>query len=407
MTRTPVRKDGDIHVLIAGGGVAGLEAALALRALGNGVFDIEIVAPEHHFFYRPLAVAVPFDVGRVYRWELSDLARAAGAHFTPGALEALDTDAHRALLGDGRSIAYDIAVLACGARAEPAINGAFTFRGPADTESFRTLLDEFKTGHGRRLVFAVPSGIVWPLPLYELALMSAHELREEAVTAEITLVTSEPAPLALFGDRASEVVSAALAESRITLRPRTYAAEVTEHALSCVPAGEIEADRVVALPRLKGPLLDGVPKDPQGFIPTDALGRVRGTVDVYAAGDITTFPIKQGGLAAQQADVVAEAVAAAAGNLPEPAPFRPLLSALLLTGGRPIFLRIELGGGRGDTSTTSEEPLWWPPGKIVGHHLAPFLADRGLIEFPRKLTEEDVLRIEVDAADLHELIWRE
>jgi sulfide:quinone oxidoreductase len=407
MTRTATQRSGDVHVLIAGGGVAGVEAALALRALGDGLFDVEIVAPEHHFFYRPLAVAVPFDVGRVYRWELSDLARAAGAHFTPGALDALDTEAHVAYLGNGRRVEYDVAILTCGARSEPAIPGAFTFRGPADTESFRSLIDECKTGGARRLVFAVPSGIVWPLPLYELALMTAHELEEEAVPAEVTLVTSEPAPLALFGEHASEAVAAALAERRITVHARTYAAEVAGNALTCVPSGEIEADRVVALPRLKGPLLDGIPKDRDGFVPTDAHGRVRGTSDLYAAGDITTFPIKQGGLAAQQADAVAEAIAADAGVLPEAAPFRPVLRALLLTGSRPIFLRIELRGGRGETSSASDEPLWWPPGKIVGRHLAPFLAGRGLLEFPRKLSEEDVVRIEVDAADWHESLWRE
>src|ERR671910_2275398 len=144
MTRTAAPRSGGIHVLIAGGGVAGLEAALALHELGDGLFDVELVAPEHHFFYRPLAVAVPFDVGRVYRWELADLARAASAHFTPGALDSIDPDAHMAHLGDGRSLEYDIAVLACGARPETAVPGAFTFRGPADAERFRKLVDDFK-----------------------------------------------------------------------------------------------------------------------------------------------------------------------------------------------------------------------------------------------------------------------
>src|ERR687897_3729923 len=106
MTRTAAPRSGGIHVLIAGGGVAALEAALALRELGEGLFDVELVAPEHHFFYRPLAVAVPFDVGRVYRWELADLARAASATFTPGAVESVDADAHTVLLGDGRQLHY-------------------------------------------------------------------------------------------------------------------------------------------------------------------------------------------------------------------------------------------------------------------------------------------------------------
>ena len=53
---------------------------------------------------------------------------------------------------------------------------------------------------------------------------------------------------------------------------------------------------------------------------------------VFAAGDATTFPIKQGGLAAQQADAVAEMVACAAGADIRPQPFRPILRGTLLTG---------------------------------------------------------------------------
>ena len=94
--------------------------------------------------------------------------------------------------------------------------------------------------------------------------------------------------------------------------------------------------------------------------------------DVYAAGDITTFPVKQGGIAAQQADAAAEAIAAAAGADVDPAPFQPVLRGLLLTGGEPRYLRSELAAGR--DLVGEPEPLWWPPAKIVGRYLAPFLA---------------------------------
>jgi sulfide:quinone oxidoreductase len=237
--------------------------------------------------------------------------------------------------------------------------------------------------------------------------MSALELEEEETEAEIALATSEPAPLALFGEKATAAMGAALADRHIDVHARTYAGEVTSEGLSCASGGTIAADRVVALPRFRGPLLSGVPTDRNGFVPTDPHGRVRGAGNLYAAGDITDFPIKQGGLATQQADAVADAIAADAGAIDAASPFRPVLQALVLTGGRPIFLRVDLGGGRGETSIASDEPLWWPPGKIVGRHLAPFLADAGLMEFPRRFEEDDVLRIDVDAADWHQSLWRE
>jgi sulfide:quinone oxidoreductase len=129
-------------------------------------------------------------------------------------------------------------------------------------------------------------------------------------------------------------------------------------------------DRVVALPRLEG-YDSGVPHDAQGFIPTDEYGRVPGLDDVYAAGDLTSFPVKQGGIATQQADAAAAAIAVQTGAKVEPIPFRPVLRGQFLTGFFPRYLRADPDAR---TSTVSTEPLWWPPAKIVGQHLAPFLA---------------------------------
>jgi sulfide:quinone oxidoreductase len=67
------------HVVIAGGGVAGLELALALRALAEERVSVEVVAPEKEFTYRPLAVVEPFRAGEVASFPLRALVRAAGA----------------------------------------------------------------------------------------------------------------------------------------------------------------------------------------------------------------------------------------------------------------------------------------------------------------------------------------
>lgn len=404
MTRTAAEAHGDVSVLVAGGGVAALETALALRALAPGLVDVELVSAELHFFYRPLAVAEPFGAGRVHRWELDDLARAAGAAFAPGRVAEVDAVAHVARLASGVEIPYDALVLATGAAPRSAVPGALTFRGPADVEAMERLLGEIVRGEAKRIVFAIPTGIVWPLPLYELALLTATELEARGVSASLTIATSEPSPLALFGATASRAVETALSERGIDVLTTTYPVEVVDRHLACVRAEPLEADRVVALPRLYGPDIGGIPQDTNGFVATDEHGRVHDLADVYAAGDVTSFPIKQGGLAAQQADAVAETIAAAAGASIRPTPFRPVLRALLLTGTAPAFLRVELAGGRGETSTAADEALWWPPGKIVGRYLAPFLAELGVLEIPPE-PSEDVLRIELDAAGAHMLGW--
>jgi hypothetical protein len=109
---------------------------------------------------------------------------------------------------------------------------------------------------------------------------------------------------------------------------------------------------------------------------------VMGADAVLAAGDATTFPVKQGGLATQQADAAAATIAHALGAAVEPRPFRPVLRGLLLTGGAPLYLRAELDSqgapGRARhrrlAGEVSSRALWWPPGKVAGRYLAPYLS---------------------------------
>ncbi len=374
------------RILVAGGGVAALEAVLALRALAEERVAIELLGSEPHFWYRPLSVAEPFELGEAQHYELGALASAAGATFTLGTLEGVDAARHQAKTSVC-DISYDALLVAVGAVPTVAVPGALTFRGPADSEKIRGLLEELAAGVVRRVAFVVPSGAVWSLPIYELALMTAAHLGARQIQGvELALVTPEDEPLQLFGRAGSEAVRELLEERGIELVTGAYPAEVVEGELRLVPDGQIEADRVVALPRLRGPRLDGLPQTLEGFIPVDAHGRVRGLGDVYAAGDITSFPVKQGGIAAQMADAAAEMIAAQAGADVRPGPFRPVLRGLLLTGSRPRYLRHELTGGAGPTDTASPEPLWWPPAKIVGRHLAPFLAGVAGLESPPEPT---------------------
>jgi sulfide:quinone oxidoreductase len=385
------------RVVIAGGGVAALEAALALRELAEERVEIELVGPEPHFWYRPLSVAEPFGLGETNRYELAALVSAAGATFTLGTLEGVDAGRHVAKTTVGE-IPYNILLVAVGAIPAEAVPGALTFRGPADTERIRALLEEIAAGDVRRVAFALPWGAVWSLPLYELALMTATHLEANRIEGvELMLVTPEDEPLQLFGRAGSDAVGELLDERGITLVTGSHPAEFADGGLRLVPEGRLEVDRVVALPRLWGPRLDGLPQTRNGFIPIDAHARVRGLEDVYAAGDITSFPVKQGGIATQLADAAAEAIAQAAGADLRPEPFRPVLRGLLLTGSQPRYLRHELSGAVDPADAASPDPLWWPPAKIVGRHLAPFLANfAGVASPPEPSPAPGSIRVEVE-----------
>jgi sulfide:quinone oxidoreductase len=361
-----------VGVVVAGGGVAALETALALQALAGDRVEVQLLGPEPHFWYRPLSVLEPFDDGRVRPLEVAALARACGATFDLGTLALVEPDRRCIRTVAGAEYAYDALVVACGARAHTAVAGAFTFRGPGDSEALSLLLRELTAATPARLVFAVPAGAAWPLPLYELALLTATHLAGQDV--EIAFATPEDEPLGILGPEASAAAGRLLEERGIELHTGSAPVGFHDGTLALSTGRTILADRVVSLPRLVGPDIPGLPKDSDGFVPTDAHGRVEGVDDVYAAGDATTFPVKQGGLAALQADAVAEAIAAAVGANVDPQPFQPILRGLLVTGGAPLFVRRGLDDAAAE-ATVSTEALWWPPGKIVGHYLAPFLAE--------------------------------
>jgi sulfide:quinone oxidoreductase len=362
-------------VLIAGGGVAALEALIALRNLAEDRVSIELLTPTVEFAYRPLAVAEPFGLGDVKRYDIVELARHHGAAIHLAGLQRVDTGAGQVLTWDGRALDYDVLLVAVGAQPSISIPGSITIKGQGFTSRFRTLLRELEGGAVSRVAFAVPPGASWPLPVYELALMTAGFVAKRGLSGvQLSLVTPEDAPLALFGSAASQATRALLDDHGIELRAAHYPVEVRAGKLALVPGGDIPAERVVSLPRLGGPRLAGLPADAEGFIPVDLHGRVDGERDVYAAGDATNCPIKQGGVATQQADAAAEAIAAAVGAPVDPAPFRPVLRGLLLTGSTPRYMRAEVSGGRGEDWSVSEQPLWWPPSKIAGRWLAPYLA---------------------------------
>jgi sulfide:quinone oxidoreductase len=360
-------------VLVVGGGVAGLEAVLALREMAGESLAIQLHAPRREFVYRPLAVGEPFGAGRVLDFDLEQLAALAGVDFHLGSVLAVDADRRRILMRDGEGVRFDYLVVAPGVRRLWAVPGATTFWGGADEGGVAEVVRELRAGELRRVVFTMPSSS-WPFPAYELAMLTSLELRRAgAEGTELTIVTPEDAPLRLFGSRASETVAAILAERGIRVVPETYPVRFDDGLLHVAPGAPIEADAVISSPRLEGRRIAGVPRDEHGFIPIDGHGRVLGAQRVFAAGDATTFPVKQGGIAAQQADLVAATIVAELEGREEPRPFDPVLRGTLWTGERPRFLYCRLTGGHGETSIVSDEALWEHEAKIVGEHLAPFL----------------------------------
>jgi sulfide:quinone oxidoreductase len=382
------------RVVVAGGGVAALEACLALRErLSARELEITLVAPVERFDYRPLAVLEAFS--GVSRWSLALATFAADqdVDLVRDALEAVGPHARVAVMGSGVEIGYDVLLVAIGGRAADAIDGALTFRGPRQGRAIRRILDEAP----QSIAFVAPAGATWPLPVYELALLAAADLDRRGADTRVALVTPEEAPLALFGPRASEFAAELLCRHGIELVVAADPVAAHDGALELRDGRRLPAERVVALPRLLGRRIEGVPRDTEDFIAVDEHGRIEGLPHVYAAGDITSLPIKQGGLAARQADAAAESILAELGLPIVPRPFEAVIQGVLFTDREPAYLQATLSEGAPGAADPRAYSLWWPPSKIAGRHLSPYLTIRGgAPRAPELRPEADIVPINVD-----------
>lgn len=358
-------------VLIIGGGVAGVESLLALDDLAGERAELTMVAPEPDFVYKPLLVEEPFGLGPPEQYALEPLAEEHDAEFVLRALAAVAPDEHQIRLDDRSTLPYDFLVVCVGGRYEPAFSGAITFPSEEGPLRIDPILDEAKSDGGR-IAFVVPPDITWSLPIYEIALMTDRRARERGDEFDLTLVTPEATPLASFGQAASAAVAEMFEGRGIDLVCGARAHEEGGRMILTPGDRTLEADEVIALPVMRGPRIEGLPADSDGFLPVDQHSRVRGVDDVYAAGDGTNFPIKQGGLATQQADAAAADIAHRLGTAGTPAPFHPVLRGQLLTGDVSLQMRSAVTGGAGE-GVASLDRLWWPPQKISGRYLAPML----------------------------------
>ena len=364
-----------MHVVIAGGGVAALEGAIALRDLAGDRVSITMLAPEENFVFKPLSVAEPFALGDAQRLPLKKFAQDLTVELVEDGLASVSPSAHLVRTTSGEELKYDKLVIATGAQREEPFEYATTFRGQEDSEKLHGLIQDLEGEYVRRIAFVVPSGVTWTLPLYELALLTARRAYEMSLDGvKVTFVTPEDRPLAVFGPDPSDDVRELLEQAGISLRCSVHAEVPQKGTVVLHPGGEeVECDRVVTLARMHGHAIKSLPNDENGFLPIDNHGAVTGVEDVYAAGDGTNFPVKQGGIACQQADAVAEVIAKSAGASLEPRSFRPVLRGQLITGRESRFMRTSLSGREGDTAQSSPETLWWPPSKIAGRYLAPYL----------------------------------
>ena len=285
--------DSRTKVLVAGGGVAGLEAILALQAIAPGRFDVELVTPQRHVTSRSLCTGPPFLRATANRAKLAAITAEHGVRLTRDALDLVQPDVHEVLTQGGTRRAYDVLVLALGTKPARSVQGALAFRGLQDLVAVTSALDTVTS-----VAYIASSTSMWTAPLYEVAVQTAAWATHRGKALDVLVVTAE---------HVGESRSARLAEAGVSVEGEAVVDRFSGGHLELADGRRVEVGLAVALPHLAGPIVRGMPsRSRDGFTVVDATGQVAGVADIYAVGDMTGGR----GLAFEQARTAAGAIAA-------------------------------------------------------------------------------------------------
>ena len=363
------------RVVICGGGIAGVEGLLRLRRLAGDAVDVTLVSPQEEFVYRPLAVFEPFAGVAARRHPLQQIVSDAGARWIRDRVESIDGTAHTVQIENGHELSYDALLLALGGRETSPYENADVFSDHDAGQSVRAMVDEIDSGHLESVAFVVPDWPVWPLPLYELALMTAGHAASQGRELTISFITPEGRPLKAFGQAAGDAIVLLFEQTGINLHTGVVA-QVPAPALITFGDTRLHAQRIITLPKVTGPAVRGVPAGRNWSVPIDERCCVQDMDGrVFAAGDATDFVVKHGGIGAQQADIAAAGIAHLAGVGERPPRLQPLIRGRLSTGNRPLYIAARVTDGLGWDSTVYDQPPWPADEKVVAEELSLYLTN--------------------------------
>ena len=187
--------------------------------------------------------------------------------------------------------------------------------------------------------------------------MTANRARGDVRGAGVTSRHARGRAARVFGPRASTAVRELLDAGRHDAPHRGRGDDPERHARpATVGRAHPRRPRRRAARACRPARSRACPPTPTASSRSTSSARSAGCEAVYAAGDATDFPIKQGGLATQQADAVASAIAARPGAPVTPQPFEPVLRGMLLTEDHPIWLRDE-AAAHGEAAVSATRPV--------------------------------------------------
>ena len=279
-----------MKVLIIGAGPAGIVAAETLRAADPSI-ELEMVTREPYPPYSPPALADYALTGRseTLFWKGRDVCDRLGiAYHSPAVVANVDPGRHRLGLADGRTLGYDVLLIAAGSRLHAPVRGA-ELPGVHDFKSLaaaETILGRVRRGEARSAVI-VGAGFIG----MEVALLLADLGVQVTIVGRRTWVMPR-----MLDTETAEIAARAMIARGIELRLGVEAIEfIDRHGLAAgvrLASGEVlTADLYAAATGVKPNIefLEGSGIAAKWGVTVDDHLRTSAR-DVWAAGDVVEAP---------------------------------------------------------------------------------------------------------------------
>lgn len=316
-------------VLILGGGIGGVAAAVALRERLSAEHEITLIDRRENFvfgFRKTWAL--------LGRSSLADgqrplkLLEQRGIRVRHGTIERLDPAARSAVV-DGRPLEADFLIVALGARPAPeAVPGfvqhGINFYSPESVQPAAERLAAFEGGRVAIVILGSP----YPCPPapFEVALLLQEHFQDRGVQAELEVFSPLPMSLPILGEAGCSVIEGRLAQSGIGFHPNRAALGVDDEQVRFT-TGRSGFDLLIGIPGHVCPelVVSAGLAQPGQWVAADPRTLETQFEAVHAIGDVLAIPLadgkqlpKAGVFAEAQAQVVAERISAhISGRSPE------------------------------------------------------------------------------------------
>jgi sulfide:quinone oxidoreductase len=338
------------NLVILGAGTAGTMMANKLnKVLNQKIWNITIVDKDETHYYQPGFLFIPFGIYQpedVVRTKREFLPK--NVNFIVDEVSRIEGEKNQVILKGGRTISYDLLVVATGANVvpeeTPGLKAELWYKDIFDFYTYEgstNLAKKLNDWKGGKLVINLTETLIkCPVAPLEFAFLADAYFTEKGMRDKVDIFYVTPLSGAFTKPKATKMLSALLEEKHITVIPDFYVQEVDNDrkVLVSYDQKEVPFDLLVAVPVNKGADMIGDSnlgdEDGLNFMPTDKHTlQSKKFENVFVIGDATNVPAsKAGSVAHFEGEILEENILSFINQLPLEAKFDGHANCFIETG---------------------------------------------------------------------------